>query len=95
MPDSPDYESIHRVALQRALVAADPSLLHLHFALHRNGEYVDPLAVTTAEAPVPEDARARFERVQRAVTQKLAALPERAGPLTVSLGETASATATE
>jgi murein DD-endopeptidase MepM/ murein hydrolase activator NlpD len=68
---------------------------HLHFALHRNGEYVDPLAVTTAEAPVPEDARARFERVQRAVTQKLAALPERAGPLTVSLGETASATATE
>ncbi len=27
-----DYESVHRLALRRALVAGDPSLLHLHFA---------------------------------------------------------------
>jgi hypothetical protein len=32
MPDTPDYESVHRLALRRALVAGDPSLLHLHFA---------------------------------------------------------------
>lgn len=28
-----DYESVHRVALRRALVAGDPSQLHLHFAV--------------------------------------------------------------
>ena len=32
MPDTQDYETVHRVALRRALVAGDPSLLHLHFA---------------------------------------------------------------
>ena len=32
MPDTDDYETVHRVALRRALVAGDPSLLHLHFA---------------------------------------------------------------
>jgi hypothetical protein len=33
MPEPPDFESIHRVALRRALVAGDPALLHLHFAV--------------------------------------------------------------
>jgi hypothetical protein len=33
VPDTQDYESVYRVALRRALVAGDPSLLHLHFAV--------------------------------------------------------------
>jgi len=59
---------------------------HLHFAMHRNGEYVDPLALTASQdAPLPDTARRAFDRVQAAVTRQLAALPENGEPLTVSL----------
>jgi len=59
---------------------------HLHFAMDRDGEYVDPLALTAAAgARIPEPARRVFERVQAAVTRQLAALPRSAEPRTVSL----------
>ncbi|HJQ83270.1 MAG TPA: peptidoglycan DD-metalloendopeptidase family protein, partial [Candidatus Binatia bacterium] len=59
---------------------------HLHFGMDRNGEHVDPLALTAAVAtPLPETARRAFERVQTAVTRHLAALPANVRPLTVSL----------
>ena len=59
---------------------------HLHFALDRDGEYVDPLKLTAAPGPrLPEPARRLFDRVQRAVTRQLAALPRGGSPLTVSL----------
>ena len=62
---------------------------HLHYALDRDGEYVDPLALTGAiEQPVPASARRAFERVQAEVTRELAALPETARPLTVTLSHT-------
>jgi murein DD-endopeptidase MepM/ murein hydrolase activator NlpD len=62
---------------------------HLHFAIYRDGEYVDPLEVTAAaEAPIPDRARRAFERVQQAVTHQLETLPKTASPLTVSLSET-------
>ena len=36
---------------------------HLHYALDRDGEYVDPLALTGAiEQPVPASARRAFDR---------------------------------
>lgn len=31
MADTPDYESVYRVSLRRALAAGDPTLLQLHF----------------------------------------------------------------
>jgi murein DD-endopeptidase MepM/ murein hydrolase activator NlpD len=59
---------------------------HLHFSLDRDGEYVDPLAVTAGvEPPLAPDVRPAFDRVQRRVTGELAALPAGSGPLTVSL----------
>ena len=59
---------------------------HLHYALDRDGEYVDPLALTGAiEQPVPASARRAFERVQAEMIRQLAALPEMAHPLTVTL----------
>src|SRR5439155_171672 len=58
----------------------------LHYALDRDGEYVDPLALTGAiEQPVPASARRAFERVQAEMTRELAALPETAHPFTVTL----------
>lgn len=64
---------------------------HLHFALDRDGEYVDPLALTSQSGVrLPESARRAFERVQTAVTRQLAALPRTANPLTVSLAGTGS-----
>jgi murein DD-endopeptidase MepM/ murein hydrolase activator NlpD len=59
---------------------------HLHFAMDRDGEYVDPLALTAAAgARIPDAARRAFERVQAVVTRQLAALPQSAEPRTVSL----------
>jgi murein DD-endopeptidase MepM/ murein hydrolase activator NlpD len=59
---------------------------HLHFALDRDGQYVDPLQVTAASDTVVPDAHRRaFERVQTAVTRQLAALPMAGNPTTVSL----------
>src|SRR5206468_939775 len=59
---------------------------HLHYALDRDGEYVDPLALSGAiEQPVPASARRAFERVQAEMTRELASLPEMAHPLTVTL----------
>ena len=59
---------------------------HLHFAMDRDGEYVDPLALTAAAgARIPDAARRAFERVQAVVTGQLAALPRSAEPRTVSL----------
>ena len=58
---------------------------HLHFALHRDGEYIDPLSLAAApDSAVPEPARRAFEHVQAAVTQKLASLLLSANPTTVS-----------
>jgi murein DD-endopeptidase MepM/ murein hydrolase activator NlpD len=64
---------------------------HLHFALTRDGEYVDPLARMAARQPdVPEDARRAFERVRSVVTRQLAMLPPTSNPLTVSLSDASS-----
>ncbi len=61
---------------------------HLHFAIHRDGEYVDPLVLTAAaEAPIPDEARRAFEHLQRRVTRELESLPRTAIPLTVSLSD--------
>jgi murein DD-endopeptidase MepM/ murein hydrolase activator NlpD len=58
---------------------------HLHFAMHRGGEYVDPIALTaTAGVRLPDGARRTFGRVQRAVRRQLAALRDTDRPLTVS-----------
>jgi len=65
---------------------------HLHFALHRDGEYIDPLSLAAApDEAVPEPARRAFERVQTTVTRQLAALPLTANPTTVSLFDNARA----
>jgi murein DD-endopeptidase MepM/ murein hydrolase activator NlpD len=59
---------------------------HLHFATYRDGEYVDPLTLTSgAQARVPEATRRSFERVQTAVRHHLASLPLTANAFTVSL----------
>jgi murein DD-endopeptidase MepM/ murein hydrolase activator NlpD len=63
---------------------------HLHFAIDRGGEYVDPLGFSADARPrLPDTARRAFEHVERAVTQQLAALPQTDRPLTVSLSRTA------
>jgi murein DD-endopeptidase MepM/ murein hydrolase activator NlpD len=63
---------------------------HLHYALERDGEYVDPMAfASTVERPIGLDARRMFERVQTEITRQLAALPAGARPTTVSLSSTA------
>jgi murein DD-endopeptidase MepM/ murein hydrolase activator NlpD len=61
---------------------------HLHFALSRGDEFIDPLTVDAAPSPgVPELARRAFDRARRAVTRRLAALPELVRPVTVSLSD--------
>jgi murein DD-endopeptidase MepM/ murein hydrolase activator NlpD len=61
---------------------------HLHFAMHRDGAYVDPLALTAeTDAPLADPDRRVFDRVQLAVTRQLAALPRSVSPLTVSTSE--------
>ena len=64
---------------------------HLHFAIDREGDYVDPIAVTGAGAGVaiPERARQSFVRVRTTVMRQLAGLPVAGGPLTVSMRSTA------
>ena len=64
---------------------------HLHFGMDRDGEHVDPLQVTAAPgAHLSETARRLFDRVQKAVTRQLVALPRDGSPLTVSLSTAAS-----
>lgn len=59
---------------------------HLHFALHRDDEYVDPLTlVAEREESIPETARKKFDRLQQVVRARLAALPASLAPRTVSL----------
>ena len=59
---------------------------HLHFAIERCGEYVDPLGLTaTPGRSLPETARRLFDRVQKTVTRQLASLRGDGSPLTVSL----------
>jgi murein DD-endopeptidase MepM/ murein hydrolase activator NlpD len=61
---------------------------HLHFALHRNGEYVDPLAVTAeAEQGIADTERRTFDRLQLAITKQLDTLTQSLSPLTVSTSE--------
>ena len=63
---------------------------HLHFAIDRAGDYVDPIALTGAGAGgVPERARQSFARVRTTVMRQLAGLPVAGGPLTVSMRSTA------
>jgi murein DD-endopeptidase MepM/ murein hydrolase activator NlpD len=59
---------------------------HLHFAIDRAGEYVDPIALTAAGGGVlPPGARRGFDRVRAAVLRELAALPTADAPTTVSM----------
>jgi len=59
---------------------------HLHFALHRGDEYVDPLTVIAErEERIPEAARKKFDRLQQVVRARLASLPASPAPRTVSL----------
>jgi murein DD-endopeptidase MepM/ murein hydrolase activator NlpD len=61
---------------------------HLHFALSHGDEFIDPLSVEAAPSPgVPELARRAFDRARRAVTRRLATLPEIVRPVTVSLSD--------
>lgn len=63
---------------------------HLHFAIDRAGDYVDPIAATGAIAGgVPESARQSFTRVRTTVMKQLAGLPVAGRPLTVSMRSTA------
>jgi murein DD-endopeptidase MepM/ murein hydrolase activator NlpD len=63
---------------------------HLHFAIDRGGDYVDPIAHTGAGGDgVPERARPSFARVRTTVMRQLAGLPATGGPLTVSMRSTA------
>jgi murein DD-endopeptidase MepM/ murein hydrolase activator NlpD len=63
---------------------------HLHFAIDRAGDYVDPIALTGAGSnPVPESARQSFARVRTTVMRQLAGLPLAGRPLTVSMRSTA------
>lgn len=60
---------------------------HLHYALERDGYYVDPLSLPPPppEQDVPVKARRAFERVETAVVKELADLPFDARPMTLSL----------
>jgi murein DD-endopeptidase MepM/ murein hydrolase activator NlpD len=63
---------------------------HLHFAIDREGDYVDPIALTGAgPGPVPDSARPSFARVRTTVMRQLAGLPVAGRPLTVSMRSTA------
>jgi murein DD-endopeptidase MepM/ murein hydrolase activator NlpD len=64
---------------------------HLHFEMHREGTYVDPLALTEhADARLDPVARRAFERVQTAITRQLSALPLGGTPTTLSRIDTGS-----
>jgi murein DD-endopeptidase MepM/ murein hydrolase activator NlpD len=66
---------------------------HLHFEMHREGSYVDPLALTEqADARLEPAARRIFERVQAAITRQLSTLPLDGNPTTVSRIDTGSRT---
>lgn len=59
---------------------------HLHFAIERGGEHVDPIRLTAAGAArLTGAARRGFDRVRAAVMRELAALPVAGTPLTVSM----------
>ncbi len=59
---------------------------HLHYALEKDGEFLDPMAQTAPQENRVADAERRgFERVQRVVVQQLAQLPETGGPQTLKL----------
>src|SRR5262249_62028199 len=61
---------------------------HLHFAIDRDGQYVDPMSLTaTSSVQLPVAIRPAFDRVERAVRRQLAALPATTHPLTVSLSD--------
>jgi len=63
---------------------------HLHFAIDREGDYVDPIAATGAMGgTVPESSRQSFTRVRTTVMKQLAGLPAAGRPLTVSMRSTA------
>jgi murein DD-endopeptidase MepM/ murein hydrolase activator NlpD len=69
---------------------------HLHFAMHKDGEYVDTLAFTGSDAgPVPAVERRGFDRVRTAVTRQLAKLPATDNTLTVTLSPAALGTRLE
>jgi len=64
---------------------------HLHFEMHRDGTYVDPLALTgQADARLEPAARRVFERVQAAITRQLSTLPLDGNPTSVSRFDTGS-----
>ena len=63
---------------------------HLHFEMHRDGSYVDPLALTDADAHLEPTARRVFDRVQAAITRQLSTLPLNGTPTTVSRIDTGS-----
>jgi len=59
---------------------------HLHFALHKGDEAVDPLtAMAEPEPSIPETLRRKFDRLQQVIRARLAALPASKAPTTVSL----------
>ncbi len=63
---------------------------HLHYALERGGEYVDPMRLSaSAESSVPPAERRAFDRVQSEVTRQLVALPATARLTTVSVSTAA------
>ena len=62
---------------------------HLHFALYREGQYLDPLQQMAAMQPrIPEQERRDFERVEASVEHQLAALPLTGSAATVSRSDT-------
>jgi hypothetical protein len=64
--------------------------------MHKDGEYVDPLAFTGSDAgPVPAAERRGFDRVRTAVTRQLAKLPATDNTLTVTLSPAALGTRLE
>jgi murein DD-endopeptidase MepM/ murein hydrolase activator NlpD len=66
---------------------------HLHFEIHRDGTYVDPLALTEqADTRIAPAARRLFDRVQVAITRQLSTLPLNGNPTTVSRIDTGSRT---
>ncbi len=60
---------------------------HLHYALERDGDYVDPLSLPPPppEDQVPAKARRAFERLESTIVKELASLPCDARPMTLSL----------
>ena len=63
---------------------------HLHYALEKEGLYIDPLSLRAApDRSIPVRSRRTFERVQREVLGQLATLPPTSRPQTVSLSRAA------